>query len=352
MASMQGFFKNKKVFITGHTGFKGSWLAMILHSLGADVTGYALEPNAISHYNLINLGDKINSVFGNINDLHHLQQSIEKANPEIVFHLAAQPFVRRSYKNPIETWETNVIGTLKLFEATKNLKNLKAIVNITTDKCYENKEWCWAYRESDELGGHDPYSASKAAVEILSNSYRKSFLKDREIQMATVRAGNVIGGGDFGEDRLIPTAIDSIKQQREIILRNPNAIRPWQHVLEALNGYLMIAEKLYNNHGYDTAYNFGPDVTEAMTVINVIKHIATDIPHLRYKIDLDPNAPHEAGLLMLDNSLAKTKIGWKPRFSTVEAINLTAQWYLEYINGNKNLADFTQKQISEFIIQA
>ena len=275
-------FQGKKVFITGHTGFKGSWLATILQHFGANVTGYALEPNPISHYNLINLANKIHSVFGNINHLEHLQDAIEKANPEIIFHLAAQPFVRKSYKNPIETWETNVLGTLKLFEATKNLKNLRAIVNITTDKCYENKEWCWAYRESDELGGHDPYSASKAGVEILSNSYRKSFFKERGIQMATVRAGNVIGGGDFGEDRLLPAVVESLKTNSDLIIRNPNAIRPWQHVLEALHGYLLIAEKLFTEKGFDIAYNFGPNVTEAMTVLNVVKIIQGKIPHLKY----------------------------------------------------------------------
>lgn len=346
---MHNFFKNKKVFITGHTGFKGSWLAIMLESFGAKITGYALKPDETSHYNLVNLGSRIHSVFGNINDIDSLKNVIERAEPDIIFHLAAQPFVRRSYRNPIETWQTNVIGTLNLFEATKNLKSLRAIINITTDKCYENKEWCWAYRENDELGGHDPYSASKAAVEILSSSYRKSFLKARGIQMATVRAGNVIGGGDFGEDRLIPAIINAFQSQSKVVLRNPNAVRPWQHVLEALYGYLLIAEKLYNNEGYDIAYNFGPDAPQAMTVLDVVKNMQNIMPNLEYIIQTDDSSPHEAGLLMLDNSLAKYRLQWKPQLTTAEAINLTVKWYLEYLSGNKNMLEITRQQINSFL---
>jgi CDP-glucose 4,6-dehydratase len=344
---MHSFFHGKRVFVTGHTGFKGSWLCMMLKSFGANVTGYSLPALELSHFNLINLQKEINHIEGDILDLNKLQKAMQEASPEIIFHLAAQPFVRRSYRNPIETWQTNVIGTLNVLEATKSLKNLKAIVNITTDKCYHNKEWVYSYRETDELGGHDPYSASKAAVEILSQSYRASFLKQRGIQMATVRAGNVIGGGDFGEDRLLPAFVYAIQKNEAVIIRKPNATRPWQHVLEALHGYCLLAEKLCNNNGFDIAYNFGPQ--NCMPVIDVLKNVQKIVPSLKYKIDADAETVHEAGLLMLDNSLAKEKLNWKPTLNTVEAINLTFQWYLEYINDTKNLKNITEKQIKQFI---
>lgn len=344
---MHNFFNGKKVFVTGHTGFKGSWLCMMLKSFGAEVTGYSLPALNPSHFNLINLQKEINHIEGDILNLEKLQKAMHKANPEIIFHLAAQPFVRRSYKDPIETWQTNVIGTLNVLEATKSLKNLKAIVNITTDKCYHNKEWVYSYRETDELGGHDPYSASKAAVEILSQSYRASFLKERGVKMATVRAGNVIGGGDFGEDRLLPAIVYAIQKNEEVIIRKPNATRPWQHVLEALHGYCLLAEKLYNYDGFDIAYNFGPQ--NCMSVIDVVKTAQKTVPSLKFKIDETQETVHEAGLLMLDNSLAKEKLNWKPTLNTVEAINLTFQWYLEYINDTKNLKNITEKQISQFI---
>lgn len=346
---MHSFFSGKKVFVTGHTGFKGSWLCMMLKNFGANVTGYALPALSPSHFNLINLQKEIHHIEGDILDFDKLQNSIQEANPEIIFHLAAQPFVRRSYRNPIETWQTNVVGTLNVLEATKKLKNLRAIVNITTDKCYQNKEWVYSYRETDELGGHDPYSASKASVEILSQSYRASFLKERGIQMATVRAGNVIGGGDFGEDRLLPAIVCAMQKNEQVILRKPNATRPWQHVLEALHGYCLLVEKLYNFDGFDVAYNFGPN--SYMSVIDVVKTAQKTVPNLKFKIDESEETVHEAGLLMLDNSLAKVKLNWKPTLNTNEAIDFTFEWYLEYINQNQNqnLEFITKKQISQFI---
>ena len=345
---MLQFFKEKNVFITGHTGFQGSWLSLILKSLGANVTGYALQAEEISHYNLINLDQKINSICGNINDLQNLQNNIEQSNPDIIFHLAAQPIVRRSYRNPIETWQTNVIGTLNVLESTKNLTNLRAIVNITTDKCYENKEWCWAYRENDQLGGHDPYSASKAAVEILSESYKKSFLRARNVNMATVRAGNVIGGGDFGEDRLITTIIDAIKNEKELQIRNPKSVRPWQHVIEALYGYMILAERLYNSSGYDKSYNLGPNQDCQMTVMQIVDIFKKSFNNLRYKINIDTNNPHEAKMLTLDSSLAKNELNWQPLFGIEKTLTMTIEWYKSYVNG-LDIGDITMLHIDEFL---
>lgn len=254
---MQEFFKNKKVFITGHTGFKGAWTAFALKQMGAEVTGFAKAPLKKSLYEILNLKEEINSIIGDINNPIEIEKAILNAKPDIVFHMAAQAFVIPSYENPRDTWQTNVIGTLNVFEAVRKAKTVKAMVNITTDKCYENLEWFYPYRENDKLGGHDPYSASKAGAEILSSSYRKSFLRAEGIKMATVRAGNVIGGGDFSEIRLLPNAIRSISEKTPFFITAPNATRPWQHVMEAISGYFLLAQKLYTEEGFDEAFNFG-----------------------------------------------------------------------------------------------
>jgi CDP-glucose 4,6-dehydratase len=345
---IKDFYKNKKILITGHTGFKGTWLSLILQSFGANLCGIGLEPDIQydSLFQLTRLSLQINSNIADIRNLNNIRKIIEDFQPEIIFHLAAQPFVRRSYNNPIETWETNVMGTLNLFEATKNLKFLKSVVNITTDKCYENKEWCWSYKETDQLGGHDPYSASKAAVEILSSSYKNSFFKERNIQMATVRAGNVIGGGDFGEDRLIPSMIRSIQNNQSIIIRKPDAVRPWQHVLEALYGYLLVGEKLYNHKNYDIAYNFGPDKNEQITVLDIVRYFKKQI-NFDYIINTEHESVHEAKLLMLDNSLAKDMLKWKPTLNIQQSLEYTIEWYKNYISNNETL-NITLTQIDEF----
>ena len=343
------FFKNKKVFLTGHTGFKGAWTALTLKQLGAEVTGFALSPFETSLYNIVGLEKEINSVIGDINNPAEIEKAMMEAKPEIVFHMAAQAFVIPSYNDPRNTWQTNVIGTLNVFEAVRKVGTVKAMVNITTDKCYENLEWFYPYRETDALGGHDPYSASKAGAEILSSSYRRSFLKKEGIKMATVRAGNVIGGGDFSEIRLLPVAIRSIEENNPFYITAPNSTRPWQHVMEAIRGYLNLAEKLYTKDGYDKAYNFGPDLTGNLTVLEVINEMQKYIPSLKYEIKINPDAPHEAKLLMLDTSLAKHELGWKPKISTLEGIKLTAQWYNSYLKGNEDLKELTVKQIKEFI---
>ncbi len=346
---MQNFFNKKKIFLTGHTGFKGSWLALILAKFGADVVGFAKEPSDWdSSYKIFEIDKKIKSIIGDLDDLDLLQKTIENHNPDIIFHLAAQPIVLRSYKDPIETWKTNVMGTLNVFEATKNLKNLRAIVNITTDKCYKNKEWCYPYRENDQLGGHDPYSASKAAVEILADSYRNSFFKKRGVQMANARGGNVVGGGDFGESRLLPSIVHSIKYGSEFIVRKPDAVRPWQHVIDILNGYMMIAKKIYENDNFDLNYNIAPDNMKPLTVAEIAQIAKQKLPQLNVITKIDPNDLHEAGLLTLDNSFIKQQIGWKPLMTNLQAIDLSFDWYTSYLKNDTNLQRIAEQQIDSF----
>lgn len=344
------FFKDKKVFLTGHTGFKGAWAAFILKQMGAEVTGFSLQPFETSLFNILGLNEEIKSIFGDINNPDAIEKAMLETKPEIVFHMAAQAFVIPSYSDPRTTWQTNVIGTLNVFEAVRKAGTVKAMVNITTDKCYENLEWFYPYRENDRLGGHDPYSASKAGAEILSSSYRKSFLQKEGIRMATARAGNVIGGGDFSEIRLIPNAIKSIKDGGKFYITAPEATRPWQHVMEALNGYFMLAEKLYTQNGYDEAFNFGPDLTGNLTVLEVISEMQKHIPFLKYEVKIPENPLHEAKLLMLDTSLAKHKLGWKPRITTLEGIKLTAEWYHSYLKNAEDLKELTSQQIKKFYL--
>ncbi len=345
------FFKNKKIFLTGHAGFKGAWLALILSKLGAEVTGFSKPPEGWdSIYDILNIGSLIKkSIFGNLMDSDLLIKSITEANPEIIFHLAAQPFVLKSYEYPLETWQTNVIGTLNVFEATKNLNNLRAILNVTTDKCYKNKEWQYSYRENDELGGHDPYSASKAAVEILSSSYRASFFKKRGVQLATARGGNVIGGGDFNESRLLPSVFYALKIATDLIIRNPQAIRPWQHVIDVLNGYIIIAKTIYEKDGYDEAYNIAPDNVINLKVSDIVEIIKQKIPQLNIITQIDSTSLHEACLLKLDNSFSKTRLGWQPLITNFEAINLTIDWYKNYLSGQNSLFEITNQQIENLI---
>jgi CDP-glucose 4,6-dehydratase len=342
------FWKEKKVFITGHTGFKGAWMAFILKNMGAEVTGFSLSPGEVSLFEMLNLKNEINSIIGDIRNADEIEAALNLAKPEIVFHLAAQAFVIPSYSDPKTTWETNVMGTLNVFEAVRKVKTVKAMVNITTDKCYENLEWFYPYRENDKLGGHDPYSASKAGAEILSASYRKSFLQKEGIKMATARAGNVIGGGDFSEIRLIPNAIKSIMEKGKFYITAPNATRPWQHVFEALNGYLTLAKKLFTEDGYDEAFNFGPDLKGNLTVLEVTDELKKYIPNLEYEIKINPNALHEAKLLMLDTSLAKHKLGWEPHMTTLEGIALTAEWYNTYIHNPDDLKKLSINHIISF----
>ncbi|EAI8833077.1 CDP-glucose 4,6-dehydratase [Campylobacter coli] len=339
-------YKNKKVFITGHSGFKGSWLSLWLHYTGAKIYGYSLKPNTIpNHFDILSM-QKIfeKSYFEDIDDYIKLENALLECQPEIIFHLAAQPLVRYSYRNPLETFQTNAIGTLNILNIARRLKNLKAIVIITTDKVYENKEWYWGYKESDPLGGYDPYSASKACAEIIVNSMRQSFFgvnefkKSHNILIASARAGNVIGGGDWSEDRLIPDIIKAANDNSSAIIRNPKSIRPWQHVLEPLRGYLMLGEKLLEgNKEFATSFNFGPNNEGDLSVEDILKLASSFWDKISYQIQIDLNAPHEANLLMLDISKAKKMLNWIPILNSSLSIEWTIRWYKEFYEQNNIL---------------
>lgn len=345
------FYKNKKILITGHTGFKGSWLCLLLNKLGASVIGYALAPekNKESLFALANIDRKVDSHIADIRDYKKLDEVMQSSKPDIIFHLAAQPLVRDSYENPIYNYETNIMGSVNLLEASKGLESLKALVNITTDKCYENKEWIWPYREDDALGGHDPYSASKACSEIVTNSYKKSFFEKLNIGLASARAGNVIGGGDFSKDRIIPDIVRSIKNNQKVILRNPNAVRPWQHVLDVLYGYLLLGERLYKNpKEFSESFNFSPLENKEITVEEVAKKFISSIEKGSYEIDSSKANLHEATILKLDSSKSFRKLNWTPKFRAIEAISETAFWYKEYLKGS-DMEELCQAEIQKYI---
>lgn len=323
-------FKGKRVFVTGDTGFKGSWLGLWLSELGADISGYSLPPkHQEDHYNVIALNERIRHTDGDIRDCARLRESILDFRPEVIFHLAAQPLVRRSYREPKETFDTNVGGSVNLLEAARECESLRALVYITSDKCYKNKEWVWGYRETDELGGHDPYSASKAAAEIVFSSYRDSFFsKGGRIGTASARAGNVIGGGDWSEDRIVPDCIRALSGGKPITLRNPKATRPWQHVLEPLSGYLLLAKALLAQPDeFSGAWNFGPDGSSFKDV-EALARLAIDCwGSGELIVDHDENAPHEAGLLHLNCDKSRHKLGWTPRWNFLETVQRTIGWY-------------------------
>lgn len=340
-------YKGKRVLVTGHTGFKGGWLTLWLKELGADVCGYALEPNTTpSLFAAAGVANGIRNVFGDILDRDKLNKTFQDFQPEIVFHLAAQPLVRLSYAEPVVTYETNVIGTLNVLEAARKCTSVKAFVNVTTDKCYENKEIARGYKEDEPMGGYDMYSSSKGCVEILSSSYRRSFLKDG-YAMATARAGNVIGGGDWAADRLIPDCVRSIEAGQEIEIRNPVATRPWQHVLEPLSGYLLLGH-LLDTQGtkFAQGFNLGPDPDSVLTVAEVarltVEAYGKGSVRVHKRDDL-----HEANLLMLDISKAKTVLGWTPTYTAPEAIVKTVEWYKRFYKGEP-VRDFTLRQIKEY----
>lgn len=344
-------YKNKKVFVTGHTGFKGSWLALWLTKLGAEVCGYSLEPNTTpSMFNELNIGKEIHkSIIGNILDAEKLEKAVNEFQPEIIFHLAAQPLVRLSYAEPVQTYQTNVIGTLNVLEAARKCSSVKAFVNVTTDKCYENKEINRGYREDEPMGGYDMYSSSKGCVEIMSSSYRRSFLQgDNTYAMATARAGNVIGGGDWALDRLIPDCVRSINQNIDIEIRNPIAVRPWQHVLEPLSGYLLLGQRLLENgKQYADGFNFGPNEDSVLTVADVANRVCKF--YERGEVIVGEKSPlHEAGLLMLNIDKAKEVLNWTPTYNANEAISKTADWYKKFYEQKTNMLEFTVNQIDEY----
>lgn len=347
-------YKGKRIFLTGHTGFKGSWLNLWLKSLGAEVYGYALAPNTNpSHFELLGGNKEFRGVFADIRDRENLKQSLRSFNPDIIFHLAAQPLVRESYKNPVATFESNVIGTLNVLDCARELESLKAIVVITTDKVYENKEWIWGYRENDALGGYDPYSASKACAEIVTDSMRNSFFninefgKSHQVLIATARAGNVIGGGDWSEDRLIPDIIKAVCANKSVKIRNPKSTRPWQHVLEPLRGYLMLGEKLLEGKKeFATAFNFGPNLQDNLRVEEILKITKNLWDKVDYVLECDSNAPHEAGLLMLDVAKAQKLLNWEPVMNSLESIKYTISWYREFYENGQIVS---QEQLGNYI---
>jgi CDP-glucose 4,6-dehydratase len=349
------FWKGKRVFITGHTGFKGSWLSIWLNELGADVYGYALDPPTVpSLFVAADLENKIHSVKGDIRNIEGLKEAILEAQPEIVFHMAAQPLVRLSYDEPLLTYETNVMGTANLLEAIRGCAIVRSVVIITTDKCYDNKEWVWGYREIDTLGGFDPYSSSKACAELVVAAYRNSFFNPKEygrthnVAVATARAGNVIGGGDWAKDRLVPDIVKAISEGRKVLIRNPEAIRPWQHVLEPLSGYLMLAEKLYTKGTeYAEAWNFGPYDADAKPVRWIAEKLCSMWPDSQgFEIDKAPK-PHEAFYLKLDCSKAISRLGWKPTWDLETALKKIMQWNIAFFQ-HSDVYALTKAQIEEF----
>lgn len=353
---IKDFWKDKKVLITGHTGFKGSWLTLWLKTLGPKVCGISLEPNNLSLFNQLDLEKQIDSHFvENINNSTSINKIVNDFNPDIVFHLAAQPLVIESYKNPIQTWETNVMGSLKILEAIKNLKKKCSAIFITTDKVYENNEWEFGYRENDPLGGYDPYSASKASAEIAINSWRNSFCGNKTNQtnylgIATARSGNVIGGGDYSENRLVPDLIKSLNSNTPIVVRNPNSTRPWQHVLEPLSGYLDLARLIYqdpNNLEYCEAFNFGPEIKSNKTVRDLLAEI---FKHCDGKFIVNDDEPkyHEASNLRLQIDKSFHRLGWYPKWDFSETIKRTINWYSDTNNKLLSPLEACLRDINEF----
>lgn len=353
---MLEFYKGKRILITGHTGFKGSWLCRILIGAGAEITGYSLEPP--TDPNLFEVADvkkHIHHVIGDIRDREHLMEVFEVSKPEIVFHLAAQPIVLDSYKNPVYTYETNVMGTVNICECVRLNSCVKSFLNVTTDKVYKNNEWEWGYRENEPLDGYDPYSNSKSCSELVTHSYINSFYKDMDVAVSTARAGNVIGGGDFANNRIIPDCVRAVGKKQDIIVRNPYSTRPYQHVLEPLKVYLMIAKAQYEDNEVAGFYNVGPDDRDCITTGQLVdifvdkwNQIANaNSKPIKWINKSEVNSPHEANFLKLDCSKIKKVFGWKPRWSVEQAIEKTVEWSKVYLE-NGNVVDCMNTQIEEF----
>lgn len=347
----QNSYKGKKVFLTGHTGFKGSWLLSWLHQLGATIKGYSLAPeNENDLFNLIDGSKLCQSVIADIRNKEKLTEEVLSFQPDFIFHLAAQPLVRRSYEQPLYTFEVNVLGTANLLEALRQLKNDCAIVVVTTDKVYENIEQHYAYREEDKLGGHDPYSASKAAAEIVVSSYRNSYFNNNNnaaIHLASARAGNVIGGGDRSKDRIIPDIVRGLESSQSIVVRNPSAVRPWQHVLEPLGAYLLIGHLLKQDASLAEAWNIGPETADVLTVKEVVEKAIAAFGKGAYHTPQLTSQPHEANLLQLDISKSKQRLNWTPLLNSSTAIEWTMQWYKQVMNG-ADAAALTNSQIKQY----
>ncbi len=348
------FWSGKKVFLTGHTGFKGTWLSLWLKKMGAQVTGYALAPQEPSLFTFTKIENEIHSIFGDVRDLEKLKNSMVAANPEIIIHMAAQPLVRASYEIPVETYATNVMGTVHVFEAARSLQNLRAVVNVTTDKVYENKERTQGYEETDALGGYDPYSNSKACSELVTASYLQSFFNPKEytkhkVGIATARAGNVIGGGDWATDRIIPDLFRSFSKKEVAIIRNPQAVRPWQHVLDPLSGYLVLAQKLCADGArFSQAFNFGPRNDDSMAVEEMVSEISKLWGEgASYQVK-DHSGPHETQLLKLDCSKANSVLDWQPKLSIQSALVKTVAWQKEFSKNTVQAKELCLRQIEEY----
>lgn len=353
--STNTFFQRKKVFLTGHTGFKGSWLSLWLQQLGAQVTGYALvPPTNPSLFEVARVEQGMTSIIGDIRDGTTLTNAMRQAAPDIVIHMAAQPLVRRSYVDPVETYSTNVMGTVHLLEAVRQTPSVRAVVNVTTDKCYENKEWAWGYRENEPMGGFDPYSSSKGCAELVTAAYRQSFFESSTINhqpstaVATARAGNVIGGGDWAADRLIPDILRAIQNGQSVNIRNPHATRPWQHVLEPLSGYLALAEKLYTDGAaFAEAFNFGPAEEDAKPVQWIVEQLTQQWGDgANWKLDQAAH-PHEAHYLKLDCSKAKIRLDWRPRWALAQALENISVWHKAHQRGD-DMRELSSRQIAAF----
>lgn len=349
MAVNAAFWAGRRVLLTGHTGFKGGWLALWLQELGAEVYGYALPaPAEPSLWQVARLAQRMPGTLADIRDAQRVSEAVATFRPEVVLHLAAQPLVRESYRAPADTYATNVMGTVNLLEALRNCDSVRAVLVVTSDKCYENREWLWPYRENDALGGHDPYSSSKACVELLCASWRESFLRESGIALATARAGNVIGGGDWSADRLLPDILRAWQAGQSLTLRYPQAVRPWQHVLEPLHGYLCLAQALVEQgEAVASAWNFGPDNKGLVSVGELVERLAQHWPgEARWTVEAS-GQPHEAGLLALDSSQARVRLNWRPRWNLQQAIERTLDWHQAWQTG-EDMQTFSRAQIAAY----
>lgn len=349
-----GFWKEKRVFMTGHTGFKGSWLSLWLKSLGADVTGYALKPPTTpSLFELARVAEGIQSIEGDVRDLGQIRTAMQAANPEIVIHMAAQPLVRYAYRHPVETYSTNVMGTVNVLEAVRATSSVRAVIVVTSDKCYENREWLWGYRENEAMGGHDPYSSSKGCAELVTAAYRSSYADMNGdgkpgAAIASVRVGNVIGGGDWAEDRLIPDILRAVEAGQTIRIRNPNAVRPWQHVLEPLSGYLLLAERLCDQGAaFAEGWNFGPNDDDARSVGWIVERLSELWGGAVNWCFEDHSQPHEAHYLKLDCAKARGVLGWQPRWTLQRALAETVAWHRAYLRG-EDMRSHSLRQIAAY----
>jgi CDP-glucose 4,6-dehydratase len=343
-------YRDRTVLVTGHTGFKGSWLATWLKDSGSRVVGFALPPEAgrPSLFEAAGVADGMTSVLGDVRDLDAVRRVLEASGPEIVFHLAAQSLVRRSYRDPVETYATNVMGTAHVLEASRRCASVRAVLVVTSDKCYENRGWRRGYREDDALGGHDPYSSSKGCAEMLTSAYRRSFFHDSGPAIASARAGNVIGGGDWAEDRLVPDIVRAAVAGARVTLRNPGAVRPWQHVLDPLRGYLMLGRALLEEgRTFAEAWNFGPSAGDALSVRDLAARFEAAWDRVDTEEAESPSGPHEAGFLTLDNSKARTRLGWEPRFDVGAAVAATVDWYRRFHEDPRAAAALVREQIHE-----